>query len=161
MSQVAYVIAGADVTVSMASEGGQLQLNAFEPVIAHTLMQNSTWLRRAARTLRVNCVTGITANEERLQNMVATSVGVITALIPVIGYAPASKLAKEALASNANVADLVVERGLLTREEVEAALQPKKLSGVQPETGAIQVISPEDLAQREARLDSHDRLDLS
>lgn len=161
VSQVAYVIAGADVTVSMASEGGQLQLNAFEPVIAHTLMQNSTWLRRAARTLRVNCVTGITANEERLQNMVATSVGVITALIPVIGYAPASKLAKEALASNANVADLVVERGLLTREEVEAALQPKKLSGVQPETGAIQVISPEDLAQREARLDSHDRLDLS
>lgn len=161
VSQVAYVIAGADVTVSMASEGGQLQLNAFEPVIAHTLLQNSTWLRRAARTLRVNCVNGITANEERLQQMVATSVGVVTALIPVIGYAPASKLAKEALATHANIADLVVERGLLSREAVEAALQPIKLSGVQPDTGAIRVITAEELATLEARLDSHDRLDLS
>ena len=97
VSQVAYSVAGADVTVSMAVEAGQLQLNAFEPIIAHSLFQSITWLERACRTLRINCVDGITANEQHLNETVARSVTVITALAPVIGYADAAKLAKDCL----------------------------------------------------------------
>ncbi|HEU5222789.1 MAG TPA: aspartate ammonia-lyase [Candidatus Lumbricidophila sp.] len=139
VSQVAFAVAGADVTVTMAAESGQLQLNAFEPVIAHSLLQSITWMRQACWTLRVNCVDGITANTDRLAAMVAMSVGVITALIPVIGYAEAAALAKQALATGRPVADLVVETGLMTREDVDAALQPSKLSGIHPITAAVPV----------------------
>ena len=133
VSQVAYAVAGADVTVTMAAESGQLQLNAFEPVIAHSLLQSITWMRQACWTLRVNCVDGITANTERLEAMVASSVGVITALIPFIGYTAAATLAKQALATGRPVADLVVESGLMTREDVTAQLSPSKLSGAAPD----------------------------
>ncbi|MCP2371504.1 aspartate ammonia-lyase [Agromyces terreus] len=140
VSQVAYAIAGADLTVTMAAESGQLQLNAFEPVIAHSLLQSITWMRQACWTLRVNCVDGITANTEHLALMAASSVGMITALIPFIGYSEASALAKLALATGRPVADLVVEAGLMTREAVEAQLVPSKLSGIGPITQAIPVI---------------------
>ncbi|XPP26480.1 MAG: aspartate ammonia-lyase [Leucobacter sp.] len=133
VSQVAYAIAGSDVTISMAVEAGQLQLNAFEPIIAHSLFQSITWLERACQTLRVNCVDGITANEERLADTVSRSVTVITALAPVIGYAEAAKLAKEALAGNAKVSDLVVSRGLLDQDELDRMLQPAKLAGIEPD----------------------------
>jgi aspartate ammonia-lyase len=131
VSQVAYAIAGNDVTVTMAAEGGQLQLNAFEPVIAYSLLQGMSWLGQACMTLRVNCVDGITANVERLEAMVATSVGVITALIPFIGYTAASELAKQALKTGRPVADLVVEAGLMSREDVMRELSPAKLSGME------------------------------
>ena len=140
VSQVAYAVAGADVTVMMAAESGQLQLNAFEPVIAHSLLQSITWMRQACWTLRVNCVDGITANIDRLEAMVASSVGVITALIPFIGYTEASNLAKLALKTGRPVADLVVEAGLMSREAVMAQLQPSKLSGMRPITMAIPLI---------------------
>jgi aspartate ammonia-lyase len=140
VNQVAYAIAGTDVTVTMAAEAGQLQLNAFEPVIAHSLLQSIVWLRQACWTLRVNCVDGITANVERLDAMVASSVGVITALIPHIGYTAAATLAKEALATGRPVADLVVEGGLMTRHDVERHLAPSRLSGMHPITTAIPVI---------------------
>ena len=147
VSQVAYSVAGADVTVSMAVEAGQLQLNAFEPIIAHSLFQSITWLERACQTLRVNCVDGITANEERLEDMVSRSVTVITALAPVIGYSAAAKLAKEALATNAKISELVVSRGLLGEDELADMLQPMKLAGLAPETGAINTVreAPEKL----------------
>lgn len=144
VSQVAYAVAGADVTVSMAVEAGQLQLNAFEPIIAHSLFQSITWLERACQTFRVNCVDGITANEEYLADTVARSVTVITALAPVIGYSQAAKLAKEALREHVNVADLVVEHGLLDRETLSHLLKPAKLAGLAPETGAIDVIHPNE-----------------
>lgn len=130
VSQVAYAIAGNDVTVTMAAEGGQLQLNAFEPVIAYSLLQGMSWLAQACMTLRVNCVDGITANVERLESMVSTSVGVITALIPFIGYTAASELAKQALKTGRPVADLVVEAGLMSHEDVMRELSPAKLSGM-------------------------------
>ena len=130
VSQVAYSVAGADVTVSMAVEAGQLQLNAFEPIIAHSLFQSITWLERACTTLRVNCVDGITANEDRLDDMVSRSVTVITALAPVIGYAPAAKLAKEALATNEKVSDLVISAGLLDDAQLAEILQPARLAGL-------------------------------
>ena len=140
VSQVAYAVAGADVTVTMAAESGQLQLNAFEPVIAHSLLQSITWMRQACWTLRVNCVDGITANTERLDAMVASSVGVITALIPFIGYSAASSIAKDALRTGRPVADLVVEAGLMTRTDVIRQLAPSRLSGVHPITQTIPVI---------------------
>jgi aspartate ammonia-lyase len=145
VSQVAYSVAGADVTISMAVEAGQLQLNAFEPIIAHSLFQSITWLERACQTLRVNCVDGITANEDHLADTVARSVTVITALAPVIGYAEASKLAKEALATNAKVAELVISRGLLNAEQLAEILQPARLAGLEPapETGPIPHIESE------------------
>ncbi|WP_166969227.1 aspartate ammonia-lyase [Brevibacterium atlanticum] len=130
VSQVAYSVAGADVTVSMAVEAGQLQLNAFEPIVAHSLFQSITWLERACQTFRVNCVTGITANEDRLEDIVDRSVTVITALAPVIGYASAAKLAKEALARNESVSDLVVEHGLLERDQLGEILSPERLTGM-------------------------------
>ena len=147
VSQVAYAVAGSDVTVSMAVEAGQLQLNAFEPIIAHSLFQSITWLERACQTLRVNCVDGITANEEYLADSVARSVTVITALAPVIGYYEAASLAKEALATGGKVADMVIERGLLDQEQLDRILQPAKLAGLAPETGVI------DLSSLHAELD--------
>lgn len=129
VNQVAYAIAGADVTVTMAAESGQLQLNAFEPVIAHSLLQSMTWLRQACWTLRVNCIDELTANASRLDAIVASSVGVITALIPAIGYTEAAAIAKEALRSGRSVADLVVEAGLMAHNEVMAQLSPSRLSG--------------------------------
>src|SRR6185369_10342894 len=128
VNEVAFVVAGADVTLTMAAEAGQLQLNAFEPVMAHVLFESLQWTTAAMATLRTNCVTGITANTDRLAAQTSSSVGVITALIPHIGYVAASKLAKEALATNANIADLVVSSGLLTREQVGDLLTPERLT---------------------------------
>lgn len=128
VNQVAYAVIGADATVTAAAEAGQLQLNAFEPVIASSILQSLAWMTNACRTLRLNCIDGIEANEERLAAMVASSVGVITALIPVIGYEAAAKLAKHALASGAPIRDLVVDAGLMSADEVDAALAPEKLS---------------------------------
>ncbi|MTE23126.1 aspartate ammonia-lyase [Microbacterium sp. ZXX196] len=145
VNQVAFAVAGADTTVTMAVEAGQLQLNAFEPVIAHSLFQSIIWMRQAMRTLRVNCVEGITANTERLGAMVGVSVGVITALTPFIGYSSAAALAKTALLTHKNVADLVVEAGLMDREQVEKQLRPERLSGLEPVTTAMPVIAREDL----------------
>ena len=130
VNQVAFAVAGADVTVTMAAEGGQLQLNAFEPVIAHSLLQSLAWMTQAMWTLRVNCIDGITANEDHLDAMVGSSVGVITALIPHIGYSAAAALAKTALLTGRNVADLVVESKLMTREDVMRELEPARLSGM-------------------------------
>ncbi|WP_378146737.1 aspartate ammonia-lyase [Cnuibacter sp. UC19_7] len=146
VNQVAFSVAGADTTVMMAAEGGQLQLNAFEPVIAHSLLQSLAWMTGACRTLRVNCVDGITANTERLQAMVASSVGVVTALTPYIGYAAASSLAKSALRSGRSIVDLVVEAGLMSRERVTKLVSPARLSGLEAVTAAIPIISMDEHA---------------
>ncbi|MEJ1156322.1 MULTISPECIES: aspartate ammonia-lyase [Microbacterium] len=140
VNQVAFSVAGADLTVTMAVESGQLQLNAFEPIIAHSIFQSITWMRRAMRTLRVNCVDGISANRERLGAMVGASVGVVTALTPFIGYAASAALAKTALLTGRNVGDLVVEAGLMTRDAVDKQLSPARLSGLETATAAIPVM---------------------
>lgn len=159
VNQVAFVIAGADVTVALASEAGQLQLNAFEPVMAHVLLQNCTWLRRAVRTLRINCVDGITANRERLQEKVDGSVGVITALMPRLGYLHASRLAKEALKGGVSIRDMVLADGLMSPEEIDAALDPERLSGGILDTGPMPALTPERIAEMERVLDEADRRD--
>jgi aspartate ammonia-lyase len=147
VNQVAFAIAGTDVTVTMAAEAGQLQLNAFEPVIGHSLLQSVSWLRHAMRTLRVNCVDGITANTDRLAAQVETSVGVVTALAPYIGYAEASTLAKKALLTHASISELVVDSGLMSREQAGKLLARDRLAGLEPVTAAITVITPEMLAE--------------
>jgi aspartate ammonia-lyase len=137
VNQVAFSVIGADATVTAAAEAGQLQLNAFEPVIAHSILQSLAWMTNACHTLRVNCIDGIEANTERLTMQVESSVGVVTALTPYIGYAASAKLAHTALTTNASIAELVVERGLMTKEEVARVLSPERLSGVVPASGAI------------------------
>ena len=139
VNQVAFSVVGADATVTAAAEAGQLQLNAFEPVIAHSIFQSITWMRRGMHTLRVNCVEGITANRERLGAMVGSSVGVVTALTPFIGYSASAALAKTALLTGRNVADLVIEAGLMSADEVAKQLSPARLSGLETITAAIPI----------------------
>ncbi|AKS33760.1 aspartate ammonia-lyase [Mycolicibacterium goodii] len=129
VNQVAFEIVGCDVAVSMAAESGQLQLNAFEPIIAHSLFQSLTHLDRACRTLIDKCITGITANREHLLDSVTRSIGVVTALSPYIGYAEAARIAKKALMTNEPVPDLVVAEQLLTSDQVGDLLRPEALVG--------------------------------
>ncbi len=119
VNQVAFRVAGNDVTISMAVEAGQMELNAFEPVIFCCLFQSIDELTRAVETFTVNCVEGITANEERCKELVASSVGVVTALCPYIGYAKAAGLAKDALHKKVLIRQLVLEQGLMTAEQLE------------------------------------------
>jgi len=139
VNQVAFSVIGADATVTAAAEAGQLQLNAFEPVIASSIIQSLAWMTNACYTLRVNCVDGITANTERLAMQVETSVGVVTALTPYIGYQAAASLAHVALTSNASIRDLVVEAGLMDAEKVDRVLSPERLSGMVPLTGPLRL----------------------
>ncbi|MBF5082987.1 aspartate ammonia-lyase [Quadrisphaera sp. INWT6] len=127
VNQVAFEVVGNDVSISMAAEGGQLQLNAFEPIIAHNLFESVTHLTSACRVLEQKCVVGITANTEHLRGVVERSIGIVTALNPHLGYAAATEVAAEALATGRSVPELVVERGLMTAEQVEAVMQPEVL----------------------------------
>jgi len=137
VNQVAFAIMGADTTVTAAAEAGQLQLNAFEPIIASSILQSVVWLTNSCRTLRVNCVDGITANVEHLNYQVETSVGVVTALTPYIGYHKAAVIAKEALATGATIRALVISQGLMDEAELDRVLSPERLSGLDVGTGAI------------------------
>jgi aspartate ammonia-lyase len=128
VNQVAFEVIGNDVTVSFAAEAGQLQLNAFEPIIAHSLFKSITHLRQACLTLGDRCVKGITANRERLRRAVEQSIGLVTALNPYIGYENASMIAREAQATGGSVYDLVLAKGLLTKDQLDALLQPESLT---------------------------------
>jgi aspartate ammonia-lyase len=129
VNQVCFDVIGGDVTVTMAAEAGQLQLNVFEPIIAYRLLRGIQSLRNACMVLRERCVEGITANPDRMRWFVEHSIGIVTALVPVIGYESASEIAKEALATGRGVYDLVTERGLMTREQLDAALRPEAMVG--------------------------------
>lgn len=127
VNQVAFEVMGNDVTISMAAEAGQLQLNAFEPIIAHSLFQSITHLDSACRTLIDRCINGISANEQHLYESVTNSIGVITALSPYIGYAASARIAKTALHTGRSIPDLIVEEGMLTAEQVAELLVPESL----------------------------------
>ncbi|MEZ5844449.1 MAG: aspartate ammonia-lyase [Hyphomicrobiaceae bacterium] len=128
VNQIAFEVIGNDVTISFAAEGGQLQLNAFEPIIAHSLFKSVTHLKAGCLTLAERCVTGITANRDHLRATVERSIGLVTALNPVIGYQNATDIAQEALRTGASVTDLVVAKGLMTREELDELLKPENLT---------------------------------
>ena len=129
VNQVCFDVIGGDVTVTMAAEAGQLQLNVFEPIIAYRLLRGMAILRNACDVLRERCVEGITANPDRMRQFVEHSIGIVTALVPLIGYEAASEVARTALASGRGVYDLVLERGLLTREQLDAVLNPDAMTG--------------------------------
>ena len=122
VNQIAFAVIGADVTVAIAAEGGQLQLNAFEPIIAQSLLQSAHWLRNGVRVLREHCVDGIEANEALLAERVAVSVGAVTALVPMIGYDAATAAAKHALATGGAVAASVALHAGIELDEAERML---------------------------------------
>jgi aspartate ammonia-lyase len=128
MNQVAFEIIGNDVTITMASEAGQLQLNAFEPIMGWSLFKSVRHLTRACRTLQVNCIEGITPNDALLQRRVAESVTLVTALNPIIGYEKAALIAKTALATGGTIADVAHSLGILSVAEMQALLVPEKLT---------------------------------
>ncbi|MEO6864818.1 MAG: aspartate ammonia-lyase, partial [Gemmatimonadaceae bacterium] len=132
VNQVCFDVIGGDVTVTMAAEAGQLQLNVFEPVIAYRLLRGMSMMRNACDVLRSRCIDGITANPERMRQFVEHSIGIVTALVPVIGYEAATDIARVALQSGRGVYDLVCERGLMTRAELDELLNPEAMTKPMP-----------------------------
>jgi aspartate ammonia-lyase len=128
MNQVAFEVIGNDITVTMASEAGQLQLNAFEPIMGWSLHKSIRHLSCACRTLQAHCVAGIEANHELLARRVRESVTLVTALNPIIGYEKAALIAKTAIATGAPIDEVAHSLGILTREQVEALLVPELLT---------------------------------
>ncbi|MBP6774705.1 MAG: aspartate ammonia-lyase [Gemmatimonadaceae bacterium] len=128
VNQVCFDVIGGDVAITMAAEAGQLQLNAFEPVIAYRLLRSIDMLRAACLVLRERCVTGITANVDRMRTFVEQSIGIVTALVPVLGYEVATEVAKEALDTGRGVFDVVLDRGVLTRAQLDEILNPAAMT---------------------------------
>lgn len=124
VSQVAFLVIGNDMTIAMAAEGGQLELNAFEPVIFYKLFESLTCLTNAIHTLTVNCIVGITANREHCEELVYGSVGIVTALCPYLGYKKSAELAKEALKKNIGIKDLILQYGLMEKRQLDEILDP-------------------------------------
>ncbi|MBE6253662.1 MAG: aspartate ammonia-lyase [Bacteroidales bacterium] len=127
-NQVCFKVIGNDTAVCFAAEAGQLQLNVMEPVIAECILESQTWLMNAMNTLRSKCVDGITVNADHCYDMVKNSIGIVTALNPYIGYKNSTKVAKEALQTGRSVYDLVLEHGLMTKEKLDEALDPKAMT---------------------------------
>ncbi len=128
VNQVAFEVIGNDVTVTLAAEAGQLELNAFEPVIAYNLFSSFDMMRRACLTLKERCVDGISANRERCRWMVENSIGLVTALNPLLGYERSAEIAREALSSGRSVTEIVLEKGYLSRAELEDVLSPDNMT---------------------------------
>jgi aspartate ammonia-lyase len=129
VNMVCFRVIGSDLTVSMAAEGGQLQLNVFEPVIAACIFEAQTLFVNAARTLREHCVSGITANPEVTRHYVDYSIGTVTALNPVIGYDKATELAAEAMKTGRGILELVREKKILSEEQLAKVLDPAAMTG--------------------------------
>ena len=131
VNQIAFKVIGNDLTVTMAAEAGQLELNVMEPVIVQSIFESIEMLINGMKTLKYKCVDGISANEQRCREMVINSIGIVTALNPVLGYETCSMLAKEALNNNLSVYNLVIEKKLLSKEELDDLLKPENM--IQPQ----------------------------
>ena len=127
-NQVCFKVIGNDTAVTFAAEAGQLQLNVMEPVIVECILESQTWLINVMNTLRTLCIDGITVNADHCYKMVKNSIGIVTALNPYIGYKASTKVAKEALETGGSVYDLVLEHGLMTKEKLDEALDPKAMT---------------------------------
>ena len=128
VNQICYQIIGSDLTVSMAAEASEFELNMAEPIIVYNLLSSMMLLKNAAIVLANRCVNGITANRERCANYVKNSIGIVTALNPVLGYERSSSIAKEALESGRGVYELVLEKGWLSQAELDEMLSPEKMA---------------------------------
>lgn len=129
VTQVAFLVIGHDTTITMAAEAGQLELNAFEPVLFYNLFESITTLKGAVKTLIDNCIVGIVANRERSRDLLEQSVGIITALNPYIGYKKAAEIAKQAIKQNKSVREIVLAKKLLSAKELDQILDPYALTG--------------------------------
>ena len=132
VNQIAFKVIGNDLTVSLAAEAGQLELNVMEPIIAASLFESIEMLKNGMVTLKQRCVDGITANVEGCRKMVQDSIGLVTALTPILGYDTCTALAKEALDSDRGVYELVLEKNLLSKEELDKLLAPENMIGPRP-----------------------------
>ena len=126
-NQVCFKVIGNDTTITIAAEAGQLQLNVMEPIIVQCLFESSQWLNNAMNTLADKCVKGITVNTQHNLDVVNHSIGIVTALNPYIGYKNSTKVAKEALETGKSLHEIVVEKGFLSKEEVDKILDPKSM----------------------------------
>lgn len=127
VNQIAFKVIGNDLTVTLAAEAGQLELNVMEPVIAQSLFESIEMLKNGMQTLMYRCIDGITANEDHTRAMVQNSIGLVTALNPVLGYETCTELAKEAMDSNKGVYELVLEKNLLSKNELDKLLAPESM----------------------------------
>jgi aspartate ammonia-lyase len=128
VNQVAFHVIGNDLTITLAAEAGQLQLNVMEPVLGFNLFESLDMLAAAVRVLTTRCIRGITANRERCRDMVEHSIGIVTALVPALGYERSSRLAKEALETGRPVRELALEKGWLSAEELDRLLSPEAMT---------------------------------
>lgn len=128
LNQSAFQVVGNDLTISMASEAGQFELNVMEPVIVFNLLQSIKVMTNVFTVFRTHCLSGITANKERLEAYVNNSVGVITAINPHVGYETAASIAREAIISNRPVREIVLERGVLSNSELDLILHPFEMT---------------------------------
>ncbi len=128
VNQVAFEVIGNDVTVTMAAEAGQLELNVMEPVIAYNLFSSLDILGRACRTLSERCIKGITANRDRCRTYVEQSIGLVTALNPIIGYEKSTEIAHEAFQTGKSVYSIVLEKGYLTKTQIDDILLPENMT---------------------------------
>ncbi len=135
VNQICYQIIGSDLTVSLAAEASEFELNMAEPIMAHNLLSSLMLLKNAAIVLTTRCVKGITANRERCESYVKNSIGIVTALNPVLGYERSASIAKEALATGRGVYELVLEKGWMSQERLDDLLSPEKMANpLKPET---------------------------
>lgn len=127
VNQIAYRVIGNDLTVTMAAEAGQLELNVMEPIIVYSILESMVMLVNGMNTLREKCILGITANVERCREMVYHSIGLVTALNPYLGYETSTELAKEALLTGKGIYDLVLDKKLMSKEELDNVLRPENM----------------------------------
>jgi aspartate ammonia-lyase len=127
VNQIAFTVIGNDLTVTLAAEAGQLELNVMEPVIARAILGSIAMLQNGMKVFGTKCVEGITANEERCRALVEGSIGLVTALNPVLGYEVCTELAREASSSSKGVYELVLEKKLLSRAELDRLLAPENM----------------------------------
>jgi aspartate ammonia-lyase len=129
---VAFRVIGNDAAISFSAQNGQLQLNAYEPLVALNIMESQNILYKTAITLRTKCVDGITVNEQVLEEYLERTVGIVTALNPIIGYEKATELAKEAYDTNKGILQIIREKKILTEAQIQELLDPVKLTGLDP-----------------------------
>ena len=127
MTQICYKVMGNDVCVTMSGEAAQMELNAMEPVMIQCCFESAEILMNGFDTLRINCIDGITANADRCAEYIRNSIGIVTALNPVIGYKHSTKIAKKAKETGRGVYDIVLEEGILSKEELDEILRPENM----------------------------------
>ena len=132
VNQIAFQVIGNDLTITLAAEAGQLQLNVMEPVMTFALFESLDMLAAGVRTLTDRCIRGITANREHCHHLVENSIGLVTALVPALGYDRTSQVAKEALATGRQVREIVLTSGDLGEEELDRLLSPEAMTQPRP-----------------------------